>query len=181
MKNSTFFRWVAHICAITLVACVCLCCCEKPIPLPPDPPTPENTIPAGEDGSVEFEISNDNGGNSGESTTDPAVATTSEPLEMSITQSSSYTDPDGTVYECEPKAEIVLKANVDTVFVKDIKSLTTVSDDVNVTTSKDGENPVTHITKQSFNIGGQTVEFDLAYEVYTYYNSQKKYVEMPYV
>ena len=181
MKNSTFFRWVAHICAITLVACVCLCCCEKPIPLPPDPPTPENTIPAGEDGSVEFEISNDNGGNSGESTTDPAVATTSEPLEMSITQSSSYTDPDGTVYECEPKAEIVLKANVDTVFVKDIKSLTTVSDDVNVTTSKEGENPVKHLTKQSFNIGGQTVEFDLAYEVYTYYNSEKKYVEMPYV
>jgi hypothetical protein len=89
MKNFTFFRWVAHICAIILVACVCLCCCEKPIPLPPDPPTPENTIPAGEDGSVEFEISNDNGGNSGESTTDPAVATTSEPLEMSITQSSS--------------------------------------------------------------------------------------------
>ena len=181
MKNSTFFRWVAQVCAITLVACVCLCCCEKPVPVPPAPPTPENTIPAGEDGSVEFEISNDNGGNSGESTTDPAVATTSEPLEMSITQSSSYTDPDGTVYECEPKAEIVLKANVDTVFVKDIKSLTTVSDDVNVTTSKEGENPVTHITKQSFNIGGQTVEFDLAYEVYTYYNSEKKYVEMPYV
>ena len=181
MKNSTFFRWVAHICAITLVACVCLCCCEKPIPLPPDPPTPENTIPAGEDGSVEFEISNDNGGNSGESTTDPAVATTSEPLEMSITQSSSYTDPDGTVYECEPKAEITLKANVDTVFVKDIKSLTVVSDDVNVKNSKEGENPVKHLTKQSFNIGGQTVEFDLAYEVYTYYNSEKKYVEMPYV
>ena len=144
-------------------------------------PPVEVTIPAGEDGSVEFEISNENGGNSGESTTEPAVATTSEPLEMTISQTSSYTDPDGTVYECEPKAEIVIKANLDTVFVKDIKSLTVVSDDVNVTTSKDGENPVTHTTKQSFDIGGQKVEFDLAYEVYTYVNSQKQNIEMPYI
>ena len=181
MKKFAFFRWVAQICAIILVACVCLCCCEEPDPLPPDPPTPENTIPAGEDGSVEFQISNESGGNSGESSTEPAVATTSEPLEMTISQSSSYTDPDGTVYECEPKAEIVLKASVDTVFVKDIKSLTTVSDDASVTSSTDGENPVTYITKQSFNIGGQKVDFDLAYEVYTYYNSERKYVEMPYI
>ena len=180
MKNFSFFWWIVQICAITLMACACSGCDEDG---PIDPPTPpvEVTIPAGEDGSVEFEISNENGGNSGESTTEPAVATTSEPLEMTISQTSSYTDPDGTVYECEPKAEIVIKANLDTVFVKDIKSLTVVSDDVNVTTSKDGENPVTHTTKQSFDIGGQKVEFDLAYEVYTYVNSQKQNIEMPYI
>ncbi len=100
---------------------------------------------------------------------------------MSIIQSSSYTDPDGTVYECEPKAEIILKANVDTVYVKDIRSLTTVSNDAYVKTSKEGENPVRHLTKQSFDIGGQIVEFDLSYEVYTYVNSQKQKVEMPYI
>lgn len=157
--------------------------CNEIPETPTDEPTPpvEGTIPAGKDGSVEFEISNENGGNSGESTTEPAVATAGEPLEMTISQTSSYTDPDGTVYECEPKAEIVIKANVDTVFVKDIESLIVVSDDATVNNSTNGDNPVTHTTKQTFGIGGQKVEFDLAYEVYTYVNSKKQNIEMPYI
>ena len=146
----------------------------------PEPDVPGVTVPAAEDGSLDFEIFNDNGGDV-LLPEEPAVATVSEPLEMSIIQSSSYNDPDGTVYECEPKAEIVLRASVDTVFVKDIKSLTVVSDDINVSTSKEGENPVKHLTKQSFDIGGQTVDFDLSYEVYTYVNSQKQNIEMPYI
>ena len=146
----------------------------------PEPDVPGVTVPAAEDGSLDFEIFNDNGGD-GLLPEEPAVATVSEPLEMSIIQSSSYTDPDGTIYECEPKAEIVLRASVDTVFVKDIKSLIVVSDDINVSTSKEGENPVRHLTKQSFDIGGQIVEFDLSYEVYTYVNSQKQNIEMPYI
>ena len=146
----------------------------------PEPDVPGVTVPAAEDGSLDFEIFNDNGGD-GLLPEEPAVATVSEPLAMSIIQSSSYTDPDGTVYECEPKAEIVLRASVDTVFVKDIRSLINVSDDADVKTSKEGENPVKHLTKQSFDIGGQTVEFDLSYEVYTYVNSQKQNIEMPYI
>lgn len=146
----------------------------------PEPDVSGVTVPAAEDGSLDFEIFNDNGGD-GLLPEEPAVATVSEPLEMSIIQSSSYNDPDGTVYECEPKAEIVLRASVDTVFVKDIRSLINVSDDTDVKTSKEGENPVKHLTKQSFDIGGQIVEFDLSYEVYTYVNSQKQKVEMPYI
>ena len=146
----------------------------------PEPDVPGVTVPAAEDGSLDFEIFNDNGGD-GLLPEEPAVATVSEPLEMSIIQSSSYNDPDGTVYECEPKAEIVLRASVDTVFVKDIRSLINVSDDADVKTSKEGENPVKHLTKQSFDIGGQIVEFDLSYEVYTYVNSQKQNIEMPYI
>ena len=88
----------------------------------PEPDVPGVTVPAAEDGSLDFEIFNDNGGGDGLLPEEPAVATVSEPLEMSIIQSSSYNDPDGTVYECEPKAEIVLRASVDTVFVKDIRS-----------------------------------------------------------
>ena len=147
----------------------------------PEPDVPGVTVPAAEDGSLDFEIFNDNGGGDGLLPEEPAVATVSEPLQMSIIQSSSYNDPDGTVYECEPKAEIVLRASVDTVFVKDIRSLINVSDDADVKTSKEGENPVKHLTKQSFDIGGQTVEFDLSYEVYTYVNSQKQNIEMPYI
>jgi uncharacterized protein YaiE (UPF0345 family) len=179
MKRFSFFWWITQIVVVVLVACACSGCDEDD-PIPPVPPV-EITIPAGEDGSVEFEISNENGGDSGESASNPAVATTSEPLEMTISQTSSYTDPDGTVYECEPRAEIVLKADVDTVFVKDIQSLTVVSGNAVVTNSVNGVNPVTHSTKQTFSIGGQTVEFDLAYEVYTYQNSKEQNVEMPYI
>ena len=178
MKRFSLIWWITQIVVVVLVACACSGCEENPpVPIPPV----EITIPAGEDGSVEFEISNESGGDSGESATNPAVATTGEPLEMTISQTSSYTDPDGTVYKCEPKAEIVLKANIDTVFVKDIKSLTVVSGDAVVTNSVNGDNPVTHSTKQTFNIGGQTVDFDLFYEVYTYHNSKEQNVEMPYI
>ena len=179
MKKVSFLGWMAQIFVVVLCACFFSGCDEDPIE-PPAPPV-ENVIPAGDDGSVEFVISNDNGDESGDGTTTPAVATSSDPLEMTISQTSSYTDPNGTVYECAPKAEILLVANIDTVYVKDIQSLTVVSSDASISTSKNGENPVTHSTKQTFYIGGQEVEFDLDYEVYTYVNSKKQHIEMPYI
>ena len=36
---------------------------------------------------------------------------------MTIVQTSSYTDPDGTVYECSPKATISVAALKDTLFL----------------------------------------------------------------
>ena len=179
MKKVSFLGWVAQIFVVILCACIFSGCDEDPFE-PPTPPV-EDTIPAGDDGSVEFVISNDNGGTSGDGTTTPAVATSSDPLEMTISQTSSYADPDGTVFECAPKAEIMLMVNVDTVYVKDIQSLTVVSSDADISTSKNGKNPVTHSTKQKFYIGNQEVEFDLNYEVYTYVNSKKQNIEMPYI
>ena len=180
--DSCFFGGVSNFVAVLSAAFACNENPETPTDEKiPEPDVPGVTVPVAEDGSLDFEIFNDNGGGDGLLPEEPAVATVSEPLQMSIIQSSSYTDPDGTIYECEPKAEIVLRASVDTVFVKDIKSLTVVSDDINVSTSKEGENPVRHLTKQSFDIGGQIVEFDLSYEVYTYVSSQKQNIEMPYI
>lgn len=130
---------------------------------------PEQNIPAGEEGEMTFEIET------------PGQVTVDGPLDMTIVQTSSYTDPDGTVYECSPKATISVAALKDTVFVTDISQLTAIGEAPAPETDKGGDSPVTHTISQEFQVGGQTVGFDLAYEVYTYVNSRKQNVEMPYV
>ena len=152
--------------------------CETPVIEPDDTEqTPggnpgedlDPNIPAGEEGEMTFEIDV------------PDQVTVDGPLDMTIVQTSSYTDPDGTVYECSPKATVSVAALKDTVFVTDIKQLTAIGETAAPEISEVGNSPVTHTICQAFEVGGQTVEFDLAYEVYTYVNSKKQNVEMPYV
>ena len=179
--------------AVAMIAAGAFTSCETPVIEPDDteqtpggnpddnigenPETPgENpgedldpNIPAGEEGEMTFEIET------------PDQVTVDGPLDMTIVQTSSYTDPDGTVYECSPKATVSVAALKDTVFVTDIRQLTAVGESAAPQTSEEGDSPVTHTINQAFEVGGQTVEFDLAYEVYTYVNSKKQNVEMPYV
>lgn len=139
----------------------------------PNPPAPlEQNIQAGANGAIEFTLA------SPDTTT---VISSASPLTMTISQTSSYTDPDSTVYVCTPKAEIVLAISTDTVFAQNLQALTAVADNADITTAESGDNPVTHSTRQTFTIGGQTIDFDLAYEVYTYVNSLKQHVAMPYI
>ncbi|MDE7088673.1 MAG: hypothetical protein K2O54_00990, partial [Prevotella sp.] len=88
---------------------------------------------------------------------------------------------DGTVFTCEPKAVIQLSAKVDTVYAKDLESLTKAGETPEVRTATTGTAPACHNTVQTFSIGGQDVVFDLSHEVYTYVNSMKQQIEMPYV
>ena len=139
----------------------------------PNPPAPlEQNIQAGANGAIEFTLA------SPDTTT---VISSASPLTMTISQTSSYTDPDSTVYVCTPKAEIVLAISTDTVFAQNLQVLTAVADNADITTAESGDNPVTHSTRQTFTIGGQTIDFDLAYEVYTSVNSLKQHVAMPYI
>lgn len=167
---NAFYR----IMAAMMIAGVTLASCEVQSPEPDDngqPPVDnvEPDIQAGEDGDMTFEIET------------PGQVTVDGPLDMTIVQTSSYTDPDGTVYECSPKATISVAALKDTVFVTDISHLTAIGEAPAPETDKGGDSPVTHTISQEFQVGGQTVGFDLAYEVYTYVNSRKQNVEMPYV
>lgn len=157
-----------------MIAGVTLASCEVKSLEPDDngqPPVDnvDPDIPAGEEGEMTFEIET------------PGQVTVDGPLDMTIVQTSSYTDPDGTVYECSPKATISVAALKDTVFVTDISQLTAIGEAPAPETDKGGDSPVTHTISQEFQVGGQTVDFDLAYEVYTYVNSRKQNVEMPYV
>ena len=167
---NAFYRFMAAV----MIAGVTLASCEEQSPEPDDngqPPVDnaEPDIQAGEDGDMTFEIDK------------PGQVTVDGPLDMTIVQTSSYTDPDGTVYECSPKATISVAALKDTVFVTDISQLTAIGEAPAPETAMGGDSPVTHTISQDFQVGGQTVGFDLAYEVYTYVNSRKQNVEMPYV
>ena len=167
---NAFYRFMTAM----MIAGVTFASCEVQSPEPDDngqPPVDnvEPDIQAGEDGDMTFEIDT------------PGQVTVDGPLNMTIVQTSSYTDPDGTVYECSPKATISVVALKDTVFVTDITQLTAIGEAPAPETDKGGDSPVIHTISQEFQVGGQTVGFDLAYEVYTYVNSRKQNVEMPYV
>ena len=75
--------------------------------------------------------------------------------------------------------KVTLTTDKQEVRVKNLTELTMISQQSNQT--QKGQNPVTHLTTQTFNIGGQTLTFDLSHEVYTYTTSTKQQVEMPYL
>lgn len=188
MKVEKMFLRAMQICMVLAMFCVFYACSEENVTHEPEPPT-EDPVPAGDAGEVEFDITNNNseGGNNGEGSgsgttpEDPAVATAEEGVDMTISAKSSYNDPNGTTFTCEPKATITLSVALDTVYAKDIETLTKVIGTPKVTTGNTGTNPANYTTNQTFNVGGQNVTFNLGYEVYTHTNSKKQKIEMPYV
>ncbi len=174
MKTKLCF-WRVLLISLTAMVCVGVVSCGSEDPeIPTPPPTPVDN------GEVEFVIDLPTGSGSGSSSS-PATVNPGETLNVEINQKSSYTDPDGTVFSCEPKATIVLSAQVDTVYAKDLTSLINVKESSDIKTNKTGTSPVINQTLQTFEIGGQHVVFDLSHEVYTYINSVRESIEMPYV
>ena len=177
MKAKSYFHHptaVLYLCVAVAIAGL-VGCGENEDPVIPQPPVVD---PA--NGDVSFVISNESG--SGTGTTDsPAEVKKGETLNMVISQKSKYTDSDGTVFECEPKAQIELFAKLDTVYAKHKDQLTSVQEKSEVTSSHSGSNPVRNAINQKFLIGEQDVIFDLAYEVYNYVTKANKTVEMPYI
>ena len=142
-----------------------------------DPVAPPAT---GDTGDVSVTI--DTGGSGGNgSSSSPIVVDKGKTLNMVLSQKSSYTDPDGSVITREPKANISLKAKLDTLYAKDIKTLTSVNDNPKVESSSSGTAPLRNQIVQTFSIGGQEITFDLAYEIYKIVNSANKTIEMPYI
>lgn len=109
----------------------------------------------------------------------PALATSESPTEIIIRQQCSYQDPDGSTYSCEPKASIVLTVQNDTIRANTLAELLTIAE--RSENSNSGTNPLTRRTQQTFNVGGQLVDFALVHEIYTYETSTHKKIEMPYV
>lgn len=140
-----------------------------------------DSVPSSSSGSgeVSFELVTEGGSGSGSSSS-PFEVPMGETFELSISQQSRYTDTDGTVFECEPTAGISLSTKVDTVYAENLQQLTAVLEP-KVKSSSDGGNPTHHSVIQEFPIGGQSVVFDLSYEVYEYTTVSGKSVEMPYV
>lgn len=174
MKVKCYFGRFVHMCMVAMTACM-MGCSDNDEPVVPQPPTPDP-----DNGEVSFVIDNENG--SGTGTTDsPAEVEKGETLNMVISQKSKYTDSDGSVFECEPKATIELFAKLDTVYAKDKNQLTSVQEKPEVTSSQSGTNPIRNAINQKFLIGEQYVNFDLAYEIYNYVNKAEETIEMPYI
>lgn len=147
---------------------------EPSTPTPTPTPTPGTSV-----GTIDFSLKMEDG--TSLPTQGPVQVESQQGLELVISQKSSYTDPNGKVYTCEPKASIALEASLDTVYAKDIKALTTINGNPKAQTGQSGSNPVKKTTQQVFSIGEQDIFFDLAHEIYTYTNSKQQKIEMPYI
>ena len=180
MKFNRLFTKVMFMTIAVTSLCVSIACSESgadaPTPIPPD-----TVVPAGDDGEINFDVTNDDGESTGTSPQQPAEVKADEPLNVTIEQNSSYADPNGTTYNCNPKATINATVQLDTVYATDLAALTTLIGTPRVVSNTTGDNPKLHSTDQSFNIGGQKVNFNLDYEVYTHTNSRNQLIEMPYV
>lgn len=179
MKKQSSILWEKW---LKVTACatfaLMMACSDSGNELPEPEPAP-NPIPENNKGSIDFNLKGEDG--NGIPTGEPLKVESTKGAEVVISQKSSYTDPNGQVYTCEPKASISLAATADTVYAKDIKTLTTLNGSPRVQTEQSGTNPVKKTTFQAFSIGGQEIQFDLAHEVYTYTNSKQQKIEMPYI
>lgn len=167
--QSIFFQTLLYVLS-GAVFLLCSCTSDDP-----------DSVPSASSGSgeVSFELVTEGGSGSGSSSS-PFEVAMGETFGLSISQQSRYTDTDGTVFECEPTASISLSTKVDTVYAEDLQQLTAVLEP-KVKSSSDGGNPTHYSVTQEFPIGGQSVVFDLSYEVYEYTTVSGKSVEMPYV
>lgn len=184
MKRKLMIWSAMQICMAVAIMSVFYSCTNGTVVEKPKIPT-EDVISAGVDGNIEFDIANENSDNPNEANgtdyADPVFVEGKDSVNVTVSQKSSYKDPDSSIYTCKPKATIKLKVLLDTVYAKDIKALKKVVGQPKVSVDNTGTNSVEYTTEQVFNVGGQSVSFNLGYEVYTHKNSNNQTIEMPYI
>ena len=171
MKHSfhkSSLAWV--LLAVVALMIVVSCSSEEP-----DVPVPQPSIT----GDISYTLSNDGNGSGNQSS--PAVCQGTHPLHFTVSQTSTYTDTDGSRYTCSPKATVTLQASQDTLHVTDLQTLVTVNATSGAQRSTSGSDPVAHRAVQTFDVGGQVITFDMMYEVYSHVNSAGTTIEMPYI
>lgn len=162
--------------ALTLICCFLFSCEGEPDAVS----VPEPSILPVQSGQVSISIDLD-GGTGNASISSPATVKQGDTLNVTVSQTSSYTDPDGSVFTCEPKASIRLSALGDTLYVKDFQTLTTVKEISQVASETTSGEKLTKQTLQTFDVGGKEVVFDLAYDIFNHINSLEQSIEMPYI
>lgn len=177
--KTTLLKRLCRMAAIFICA-ACVYACSEDEPAATDTPQPETPQTDPDKGEVSFVINHEGGSGAGTAAS-PAEVANGDTLTMVISQKSSYTDTDGTVYSCEPEATISLNAVRDTVYAQNEGLLTQLEEGSDVSSSTSGTDPVTHLMEQVFHIGNQQIRFNLGYEVYTYVNKANQAIEMPYI
>ena len=172
MKTTTD-KWLRRAFAALLGSMLVACSGEETNPQVPEP-EPEQPTQTETTGEVSFSIGN---GTTGA----PNVVSGAGTTDMTISQRSTYHDPDGTTFTCEPKASVKVSAAQDTLCAKDLKALLGMTQRSGAPGKTTTGSVTTTQSVQTFDVGGQEITFDLAYETYTHVNSQDKTIEMPYV
>jgi len=140
---------------------------------PDKPDTPDT--PSNPTGTVEFSL-----GDTNIATADhPAQVTVDEPLLLTISQQSVYTESNGQKHECQPKAQVKVTVDSKEVRADNLKDLLSVEEKKDNTT--EGTSPIVKSCKQRFAIGPQVISFDLSYEVFLQEVSDRHTIYMPYV
>ncbi len=174
MKNDIHRR----LCPLSLAFVVLCGACSKDDD-PEIPPTPQPS--GGIVGELTYSTPVIGGGNGTGTATDPAVVHYGETLSVEVSQKTSYTDPNGEVFACEPKAVIKLSVAKDTLYAKDLQALLEHNESKSDPTTATAGEKKTVQQLQTFNVGGNEITFDHAYEIYTHVNSLGKSVFLPYL
>ena len=173
-------RHLLMIISIALLCCGVYSCGGDEDESPIQPPVEQPTSDKQPTGEITFSV--EGNGNGEGTTSSPAVVETGDTLDMAISQKSSYTDPNGSVYVCEPKASIKLFADSSTVvYTKNFQTLTDVKEISLKNAEKENGEALQRQTLQTFSIGGKEVTFDLMHEIYRHVNSENTMIEMPYI
>ena len=179
MKTTKFWRAIAIVLAAITCYTFYACSAEDPIVGPDPKPDPVDSTAVG---VVAFTIESTNEEGTPTNIGDePTVVETGDTLDVSISQTSSYTDPNGTVVTYKPKASVKLFAQIDTLHAKDLQTLMTVKELSKNTHQENSNELVRNLTEQKFDVGGKVITFDLMHEVYRHVNSERTTVEMPYI
>lgn len=114
------------------------------------------------------------------SSASPALVTPGKPCTLTIAQRSTYTEPDGTLFSCEPKAVIHVETTTDTIYAGSAGELTQITADEQ-STDESGNNPKTSTIQQCISLGGKKINFRLTYEQFSHTNKAGNTFTMPYL
>ena len=180
MKNkNNKLSWLV---ILALAAMVTACGKDDDPVIPPTPqPQPQPQPSEGTVGELTYTAPVIGGGNGTGTASDPVVVHYGETLSVEVSQKTSYTDPNGEVFSCEPKAVIKLSVAKDTLYAKDLQALFDHNESKSNPTTSTANEKKTVQQLQMFNVGGNEITFDHAYDIYTHVNSLGKSVELPYL
>lgn len=164
--------------AVTLMlAGMTACSSDEPANSGGQTPTPTPTpVPAAS--TLTMTIVADQAGSGSGTAAQPFTASHSQPLNVTLSQTVTYSDAQGQQQTVNPKAVIAATVKDDTIHAADLATLTKLTEPSPKTDTKAG-NPQTVTRQQLFDIGEQEITFDLSHEIYSYTLNGKQ-TELPY-
>lgn len=178
MSGSTFAALTAISFFCFASALITACGDDEAEPIPGTEQPQQGTTPdqEGKVGAVTLTLDNQTA-----TTENPAVVSSSTPTTVNMSLASTYTEPDGTTFQAQPKASVHLAVEADTIRGVDV------ADVVAISRTKDTDNQqtqgeiVTTQVEQHYAIGKQTVRFNISYERIDHHNTAGKVVTLPYM